>query len=120
MPNVLKPSCTILVHIERFFLVATTLIRTCLNALCTQEQDQEQEREQEQQQIMENYLQYSHTVGVPLCGQRRKTDVSNEKTFPCKYRSLKDIMIKELITSTKTFGNGKQYLPYNYQCSWIR
>ena len=73
MPNVLKPSCTILVHIERIFLLATTLIRTCLNALCTQEEDQEQ------QQIMENYLQYSHTVGGPLCGQRRKTNVSNEK-----------------------------------------
>ena len=114
MPNVLKPSCTILVHIERTFLVAIRLIRTCLNALCTQEQEQEQE----QQQIMENYLQYSHTVGGPLCGQKRKTNVSNEKTFPWKYRSLKD-MIKELITSTKIFGNGKKYFPYNYQYSWI-
>ena len=120
MPNVLKPSCTILVHIERIFLVATTLIRTCLNAICTQEQDQEQEREQEQQQIMENYVQYSHCWSANFCGQRRKTNVSNEKMFPCKYRSLKDIMIKELITSIKIFGNGKKYLPYNYQYSWIR
>ena len=93
MPNLLKPSCTILLHIERIFLVATTLIRTCLNTLCTQER--EQELEQEQQQIMENYVQYSHTVGGLLCGQRRKTNLPNEKTLPCKYRSLKDIMIKE-------------------------
>ena len=102
MPNVLKPLCTILVHIEHIFLVATMLIRTCLNALCTQDQAQEREQQQreqqQQQQIMENYIQYSHTVGGPLCGQRRKTNVSNEKMFSCKYRSLKDIMIKELIT----------------------